>query len=344
MRAVLYRRFRETPRVENVPEPVVAGDAALVRVRATGVCRSDWHGWQGHDDDITLPHVPGHEFAGEVVAVGTDVRRWETGRRVTAPFVCACGDCPECLAGDHQVCRRQEQPGFTYWGSFADLVVVPRADVNLVRLPDDLAYDAAAGLGCRFTTSFRAVVHVGAVRAGEWLAVHGCGGVGLAAVAIGAAAGARVIAVDVGAGALELASALGAEVTIDASVADSAAAVTDVTDGGAHVSLDALGSPDTCVGSIRSLRRRGRHVQVGLLPPAAGRTDVPMDLVVARELAVLGSHGMAAHHYREVLALVSRGVLDPGRLVRRHVSLEEAGDALATMASSPGAGITVVRP
>lgn len=348
MRAVVFDAFQAAPQVRDVPDPRPAADAAIVRVAATGLCRSDWHAWQGHDPAIRLPHVPGHEFAGVVVAVGADVRACRPGDRITAPFVCACGQCPSCLAGDQQVCHRQRQPGFTYWGSFAEYVAVEHADVNVVRLPDDLDLDVGAALGCRFATAFRAVVTQGRVAAGQWVAVHGCGGLGLSVVMIAAAAGARVVAVDVAAPALDLARRCGAEVCLDARALDPAggvaAAVRDVTGGGAHLSLDALGSPATCVGSIESLRRRGRHVQVGLLPAAGGRPALPMELVIAHELELRGSHGMAAHAYPPLLDLVSAGTLRPGLLVTGAIGLDDAPAALAAMdAGSPG-GIRLIRP
>ena len=183
--------------VREVPDPVPAAHGVVVRVEATGLCRSDWHGWAGHDRTIALPHVPGHELAGTVAEAGPQVRGWQVGDRVTVPFVCACGTCRSCLAGDHQVCDRQTQPGFTGWGSFAELVALDHADVNLVALPDELDAVTAAALGCRFATAYRAVVQQGRVRPGDWVAVHGCGGVGLSAVMVAVAAGARVVAVDV---------------------------------------------------------------------------------------------------------------------------------------------------
>ena len=127
-------------------------------------------------------------------AVGSQVTGWRPGDRVAVPFICACGSCPQCRAGQQQVCPRQLQPGFSYWGSFAEYVAIPYAEVNLVRLPESIDFPVAATLGCRFATSYRAVTSVAAVRPGEWLAVFGCGGVGLSAVMIAAAAGARVIA------------------------------------------------------------------------------------------------------------------------------------------------------
>jgi alcohol dehydrogenase len=360
MRAVLFAEFGAVPQVREVPDPVPPAGAVVVRVEATGVCRSDWHALAGHDPDVVLPHVPGHEFAGTVHRLGAGVTGVQVGERVTAPFVYACGVCGPCRRGEQNVCLDQRQPGFTRWGSFAEYVVVERAAVNLIRLPDRVGFGAAAVLGCRFGTAFRAVTGVGAVRAGERVVVHGCGGVGLSAVMVAVAAGARVVAVDVAAGALELAARLGAEVTINAAdlgetaspattagpVEDGAlvAAVRDATDGGADLSLDALGSAATCAASIAGLRPRGRHVQVGLLPPALGLPAVPMHLVVAGELQVLGSHGLPAHAYPQLLSLIASGRMHPERLITGIIGLDQAGAVLAAMGDAPPTGITVVNP
>ncbi|MER7719984.1 zinc-dependent alcohol dehydrogenase family protein [Streptomyces flaveolus] len=345
MRAVVFERFAEPAEVREVDDPKPAPHGVVVRVEATGLCRSDWHGWQGHDPDITLPHVPGHELAGVVEAAGDRVTGWRPGDRVTVPFVCACGSCAACAAGDQQVCERQTQPGFTHWGSFARYVALDHADVNLVAVPEDMSYATAASLGCRFATAFRAVVQQGRVAAGEWVAVHGCGGVGLSAVMIAAASGARVVAVDVSPRALELARTFGAAACVDAGrTGDTAAAVRDLTGGGAHLSLDALGSPVTCAASVNGLRRRGRHVQVGLLPSPTGTTPVPMARAVALELELLGSHGMAAHTYAPMLELVRTGVLRPDLLVTSTIALDAVPAALEAMGTAPGAGVTVIEP
>ena len=345
MRAVVFEEFAGPATVREVPDPVAATHGAVVRVEATGLCRSDWHGWAGHDRTISLPHVPGHELAGVVEAVGEDVRGWRQGDRVTVPFVCACGACGQCASGNHQVCERQTQPGFTGWGSFAELVALDHADVNLVALPDAVDAVTAAALGCRVATAYRAVSAQGEVRPGQWVAVHGCGGVGLSAVMVAVAAGARVVAVDVSPTALDLARSMGAEVTVHAGDEDAVAVIREVTGGGAYVSLDTLGSEVTCVASIRCLRPRGRHVQVGLLPPDLGHPAVPMSRVIALELEIVGSHGMAAHDYGELLSLVASGRLRPDLLVTRRLRLDDAGPALAAM-GEPGypAGMTVVLP
>ena len=345
MRAVLYAEFGGPVSVQQVVEPVVAADGAVIRVEATGLCRSDWHGWVGHDPDIGLPHVPGHEFAGTLEAVGAAVTHWRPGDRVTVPFVCACGVCPRCLAGDHQVCDDQWQPGFSAWGSFAELVAIRRADLNLIRLPEAMDFVTAASLGCRFATSYRAVMTQGRVRPGEWVAVHGCGGIGLSAIQIAIAAGARVVAVEVSTGALQAAAALGAEVLLDGHQSGIADLVVGATDGGAHLSIDALGSVATCLASIGGLRKRGRHVQVGLMLADAATPPIPMDRVVARELEIVGSHGMAAHEYPEMLERIADGRLRPDRLVGRTIPLEMAPAALVAMgAPATGAGMTVILP
>ncbi|MGW5187913.1 zinc-dependent alcohol dehydrogenase family protein [Kribbella sp. NPDC004138] len=338
MRAVVVAEYGVLPEVRDVPEPSPAAGAVVLRVEATGLCRSDWHGWMGHDSDIVLPHVPGHELAGTIAAVGAGVTGWAVGDRVTTPFICACGSCEQCLAGDQQVCPNQLQPGFNYWGSFAEYVAVPYAAVNLVRLPDDMDFATAAGLGCRFATSFRAVHQVGKVVAGERVAIFGCGGVGLSAVMIAAALGAEVIAIDTNPAALELARTYGASQILEAS-ADTVSQLRDL--GGAHVTIDALGSSDIVQQALTALRPRGRHVQVGLLP-----NGVQLDVgrLIGQELSWLGSHGMPAHAYPEMLDLVAQGKLNPTQLITRTITLTETPAALAALSNGTPPGVTVITP
>jgi alcohol dehydrogenase len=346
MRAVVYSAYGQPPVVADVPEPVAPAGGAVLAVRASGVCRSDWHAWRGHDP-VPLPNTPGHELAGVVAEVGAGVTRWRPGDRVTVPFVCGCGVCEHCRAGQAQVCPHQTQPGFTGPGSFAERVVVHAADTNLVALPGAVDFVTAASLGCRYATAYRALtahglIAHGLIARGDWLAVHGCGGLGLSAVQIGVALGARVVAVDIAPAALALATGLGAAHAVDAAAdQDPAATIRDLTGGGAAVSVDALGSPATAAASVRSLRRRGRHVQAGLL--LDGPTPLPMDLVVARELSIHGSHGMAAADYPPLLALVADGTLRPGLLVHTVIGLDDAPAALAAMDHPPSApGMTVI--
>jgi D-arabinose 1-dehydrogenase-like Zn-dependent alcohol dehydrogenase len=344
VRAVVYSETGVLPTVVEVADPECPEDGVVVAVAASGICRSDWHAWRGHDP-VALPHIPGHEFAGTITAVGEDVSGWRVGDRVTVPFVLGCGRCEFCLAGDAQVCPDQQQPGFTLPGSFAERVAVPRAQANLVRLPDNVSFVAAASLGCRFATAFRAVVTHGRLQPGQWVAIHGCGGVGLSIVMIAKAMGAKIIAVDVSDRALDTAALLGADELVNGGeIQDVATEIRARTAGGAHIGIDAIGHPAIAAASICSLRRRGRHVQVGLLLGDAARTALPMDRVVAQELAILGSHGMPAVDYPAMLDLVATGALDLERLVTRRIPLDEAGAALAGMDVPAGPGMTIIEP
>jgi alcohol dehydrogenase len=344
MKAVVYEDFNAPLKLTTVPDPVPVEGGVVVRVLASGICRSDWHGWRGHDPDITsFPHVPGHELAGVVEEVGADVTRWTRGDRVTVPFCGGCGSCPECVAGNHHICDDQFVPGFKSWGSFAEYVAIGYADPNLVRLPDEIGDVAAASLGCRFSTSFRAIVAQGRTAPGEWVAVHGCGGIGLSAIMIAVARGAQVVAIDIDDTALALARELGASVTVNASEAvDVAGAVHEASGRGAHVSLDALGSAETFSNSLKCLRKRGRHVQVGLVVGDDYPPPLATDLVIARELEIYGSHGMQASHYDEMLEMIVSGRLDPTRIIGRTVSLEEAPAVLESMGASGDRGIAVI--
>jgi alcohol dehydrogenase len=343
MRAMYYEAFEQTPEIRTLPDPTPTPGGVVVKVEATGLCRSDWHGWMGHDPDIRLPHVPGHEFAGVVVAIGEAVRHFRLGQRVTVPFVSGCGHCPECRSGNQQVCEAQFQPGFTHWGSFAEYVAIDHADHNLVVLPEAIDFATAASLGCRYATSFRAVVDQGRVRGGEWVAVHGCGGVGLSAIQIAAALGANPVAVDIADDKLDFARSLGAVATVNArATSDVVGAIAEITGGGAHLSIDALGSQKTCVDSIACLRRRGRHVQVGLMLADHAEPRIPMGRVIARELEIYGSHGMQAWRYDALLEMIAAGKLAPERLIGRRIDLDAAVPILVGMDRATDIGIAVV--
>ena len=343
MKAVIYEKFGVAPTLQDLDDPAPEIHGVVIKVEASGVCRSDYSGWKGHDPVINLPHVPGHELAGVVEAVGRVVKNWKVGDRVTVPFVGGCGACPQCHTGNQQVCDNQFQPGFTHWGSFAQFVGVHNADLNLVGLPNDMDFATAASLGCRFVTSFRAVVDQGRVGPGQWIAVHGCGGVGLSAIMIARSMGARPIAIDVSAGSLDLAKSVGAEETINANdIEDVVDAIKQITNGGADVSVDALGIESTCVNSVRSLKKRGRHIQVGWMLGDASTPPIPMDLVMGNELEIIGSHGMQAHRYGIMLDMIKRGDLAPQKLIYEEINLEASIDTLANFDNINRTGISVI--
>lgn len=344
MKAAVFEAYRGPLEIRTVPDPDCPADGVVLKVEACGVCRSDHHGWSGVDPDVALPHVPGHEFAGTVIAVGPGCRMFRLGDRVTAPFILACGDCPDCRAGEPTICNHQHVVGFSGWGAFAEMLAVPRADFNLVKLPDSLGFAEAAAMGCRLTTAFRGLVDRAALQPGEWLAIHGCGGVGLSAVMIAQAMGAQVVAIDINDEALAKAKELGANVTLNPSaVGDTALAVREITGGGAHVAIDGLGITATIHNSVRSLRKLGRHVQIG--QPLGKHASPPMPLletVYARQISILGTRGIAASRFSALLGMIAAGRLDPARMITRRIGLSEAGAALMAMDGYTGVGVTVI--
>ena len=331
MKGWCYDAVGAAPSWGELPDPACPPDGVVVRVGATGICRSDWHAWRGHDP-VPLPMIPGHEFAGTVVQVGPLVTGLSVGARVTAPFVLGCGRCELCRSGQGQVCPDQDQPGFTIPGSFAELLALPRADFNVVPLPEQVDLVAGAALGCRFATAYRALVTHARVAPGQWVAVYGCGGLGLSAVQIAVALGARVVAVDPVPTAAARAADLGAEaVSTPSPTGDPVAEILDITGGGADVGLDAVGSAVVAGWSLAGLRRRGRHVQAGLVfAPAA----VALATVISRELEIYGSHGMPARDYPGLLELVAAGTLAPQQLIGRRIRLDEAGAVMTTSAEA----------
>ena len=343
MRATVYETFQGPLTIQNLPDPSPTPHGAVLRILASGVCRSDWHGWMGHDTDISLPHVPGHEFAGIVEAVGKETTTWKIGDRVTMPFMGVCGNCTQCTSGHHHLCNDTYQPGFKRWGSYAEFLSIDFADTNLVALPESISFSTAASLGCRFATSFRAVVSQGKVSAGQWVAIHGCGGIGLSAIMIAEAMGARTIAIDITNEKLDFAKTIGASLTLNVKETDDvASAIIELTKGGAHVSIDALGSTETCINSIKCLRKKGKHIQVGLMNGDDSESPIAMGPIIFKELEILGSFGMQFHKYPEMLAMIESKKLHPEKLIGRTISLEDSTSALSNMDSFEETGMAVI--
>ncbi len=341
MRAARLVDWRAPLGLVELPSPEPAPDGVVLKVLACGVCRSDWHAWTGADP-VDLPHVPGHEYCGEVIAVGRDVRRWRVGDRVIAPFILACGRCPECAAGHQTICNEQVVPGFTAPGAFAEEIAVRYADVNLTALPEAIAPDLAAALGCRITTAWHALTGRAALQAGEWLAVFGGGGVGTAALLLGRALGARVVVVDVVADKLDFARTLGADAVVDARAGDAAEMVREVTGGGADLSIEALGVEETTRAAMLSLRKLGRMVQVGMPAGAHREMRLPMDALYGGQLAVYGTRGMPSWRYPSLLSLIEGGHVDLTGLVTRRIALSDVSAELAAFDAPAPPGVAVV--
>jgi alcohol dehydrogenase len=341
MKAAIYSMFNGAIEVRQVDDPVLTDTEAIIEVKASGICRSDWHGWKGHDPDIQLPHVPGHEFSGIVKEVGSKVTLFQSGDRVTVPFCCGCSTCPQCMKGNQHICDRHFQPGFTHWGSFAQYVQIKNADFNLVRLPSSIDFVSAAGLGCRFITAFHGIVNQGRVDNSMFVAIHGCGGVGLSAIMIAAVYGAKVIAIDINEENLQKAKSFGAEYTINACREEVVEKVRDITNGGADLSMDALGSHETSTNSINCLAKKGKHIQVGILGSDNTIIVSTADLI-AKEIELIGSHGMPLANYKTIFDLITNKKIDLSLLIDRKVKLEDVDQELLNMDTYSNSGMVII--
>ena len=342
MRAARLITYRQPLELTTVTDPEPAEDGVVVRVLACGVCRSDWHAWTGSDPDVILPMTPGHEYCGEIVAKGARVTRWNIGDKVIAPFILACGQCSDCAQGHQTICSDQVVPGFTCDGAFAEYIAVAHADANLTALPETLAPEIAAALGCRVTTAWQALVGRAQLQGGEWLAVFGGGGVGISTLLLGKALGARVVVVDIDDDKLAYAKQLGADAVVNAAIDDAPVVVKDVTGGGAHVAIEALGIEATTVASMKSLRKLGRMVQIGMPAGPHSNMSLPMDALYSGQLAVFGTRGMPSWRYPSLLSLISGGSVDLSPLVTRKITLSQASDELAAFDHPAPPGVAVI--
>ena len=340
MRAAVLREYNAPLSIETVPDPACPDDGVVLEVLACGVCRSDWHGWVGEHPRVKPGQIGGHEYCGEVVAAGPNAQ-YAVGDRLIAPFILACGTCPQCRSGESNTCLDQRLPGFIEPGAFAEYVAVPR-DHNLARLPDDMSPTLAAALGCRVTTAWHALTGRAALQPGEWLAVHGTGGIGLAAMLLGRALGARVIVSDIVDEKLEHASLLGADAAVNATDGQSAAKIREITGGGAHVSVEALGFPVTVAASLECLRPLGRHVQVGMPVGHHAVQEVNLNAVYMGNLALFGTRGMPAHRYPSLLSLIAGGHVDLSPIVAREVALSDTSAELAAFNGPTPPGVAVI--
>jgi D-arabinose 1-dehydrogenase-like Zn-dependent alcohol dehydrogenase len=342
MKALVFEEIGKPMVVrKDWPEPKCPPDGAIVRVEGSGICRSDWHLWQGDWGWIgfkpRLPAILGHEFAGVIEEVGKDVKNLKPGARVVVPLAQGCGVCDDCRTGYSNHCMRGGMTGYAQYG------VLSHADFNYAPLPDEIDFVEASSMGCRYVTAFHGLLDQGHVKADESVVIYGCGGVGLSAVQIASALGARVIAVDLDDRKLELAKQVGADDVVNGKKTDPVNAVIELTNGGADVSVDALGIATTCRNAVASLRKRGRHIQIGLTTQQEkGEVALPIDQIVFREIQLVGSLAIQSFRYPALLSMVQRGRLAPRKLITETIPIEKAFGVLEQMSKFENVGISVI--
>lgn len=339
MRAAVVRDFNEDLSIETVPDPECPEDGVVLSVASCGVCRSDYHGWTGTHPKVQNGSILGHEYCGTVVEAGPQAQH-KVGDRLIAPFILGCGKCQACHTGVSNTCAQQIVPGFGTPGAYAEFVAVP-FDHNLVYLPDSLSPALAAGLGCRVTTAWHALTDRAHVQAGEWVAVHGTGGIGLSVLLLAKMLGAQVVVVDIVDEKLEHAVAHGADATVNAAKVNAAEAIRDITNGGAQVSIEALGIETTTNASVECLATLGRHVHVGM-PSGDGMMTVNMRAIYTKQLAFYGTRGMPSWKYPSLLGMIERGDVDISPMVAREVALSEASGELRAMNGPTPPGTAVI--
>ncbi len=339
MRAAVVRDFNEDLSLEMVADPSCPDNGVVLEVAACGVCRSDYHGWVGGHPKVQSGSILGHEYCGTVVAAGANAQH-KIGDRLIAPFILGCGHCPECNTGVSNACKNAIVPGFGAPGAYAEYVAVP-FDHNLVHLPETLSPALAAGLGCRVTTAWHALTDRANVKAGEWVAIHGTGGIGLSALLLAKMLGARVVVVDVVEDKLTHAKSLGADAAVNAASVDAATTIQDITGGGAQVSIEALGIEQTTNASVECLATLGRHVHVGM-PAGDGMMQVNMRAIYMKQVAFFGTRGMPAWKYPSLLDMIERGAVDLSPIVAREISLSGASTELRAMCGPTPPGTAVI--
>ncbi|MDE1819770.1 MAG: zinc-binding dehydrogenase [Euryarchaeota archaeon] len=339
MRAAVFSGSGEPLALTNVPDPSPGPGEVLVKVAGCGLCHTDLHYL---DHGVATAHPPplilGHEISGTVVGHGAGVEGPKAGSRVLLPAVLPCGACSLCRTGRGNICPKMRMFGNHIDGGFAELVVAPAHEV--IPLPADVPLVRGSIIADAISTPYHAVVNRAAVRAGEWVVVVGCGGVGINAVQIASATGAQVIAVDLARQKLDIASKVGAAETLDASrVPDLGKAVRAITGEGADVAFEAVGTPRTVGSAISTLRRGGRLCLIGY---SAENAPMPLNKIMFLEYTIMGSLGCRPVDYPKVIDLVRRGKVQLDPVISSEIPLERIEEGLGRLRRGEGLRTIVV--
>ena len=358
--AVLYETNQALEIRELEQEPPKAGEVR-VRVGAAGVCASDRHVMKG-TSLLPLPVVLGHEAAGTVEEVGEGVVRLKPGDRCILSFVSNCGHCRTCRVGLPNICETNLETGPSQYdgttrlhdgdtgvyqmgklGAFAESMVIPQQACQPV--PDEVPFPVGALIGCRVTTGVGAVINSPAAAAGMSVAVFGCGGVGLNVIQGARLMGAsRIIAVDIYDHKLEFSYRFGATDTVNSREVDPVEAIRDLTGDGVDMALDSFGAPDVVAGAVRSLRRGGTAISVGLAPVGATAPIDVVDMIRSQKTLVGSYYGSASPHetFGKLVDYYLKGKIDLDSMITRTYSLEQVNEGFDAIAQGEdGVGVIV---
>ena len=331
----------EPLRVEEVPMPAAGPGQVLVRVTACGICGSDMHFIEGRAPVAATPITLGHEPAGVVVETGAGVADIAPGQRVVVRPGAGCGRCSACASGRDSLCERTRVLGMHVDGGLAEYLAADGS--SIIPVPDGVPLEQAAIISDAVATPYHALVERGALRAGESVAVFGCGGLGAHAVQLARLAGAAtVIAVDVRASALDRARRAGADIAINAAEERPSRRIRELV-GCIDLALECVGRADTISEAVKSLRRGGRAVVVGMGADAIQLP--PPNVFTWSEHALIGSFGSSAEHVRRLLGMAASGRLDLSASVTALLPLHEVNAGLDLLRAPGGdAGRVVVQP
>ncbi|MBV1918366.1 MAG: Zn-dependent alcohol dehydrogenase [Sphingomonadaceae bacterium] len=358
MKAAVLREIQQPLTIEDVELDAPRPDEVRIRVVGSGLCHSDYHSISG--DLLTpMPAVLGHEAAGVVEAVGSDVSEFKPGDEVVSCTSMYCGHCRDCQTGHNNVCgnnpksRAEDLPSritrgkeaisqFAGLGGFAEEMLIHRT--GLTKIPEGMPLDRAALLGCAVLTGVGAALNRGAVSPGSTVVVIGCGGVGLNVIQGARLAGAaRIIAVDLNERKFDLARTFGATDCVKGGP-DAVAEVREMTGGGADYSFEVIGLPSTQEQALMMLRRRGVFTVVGMAPSGSS-FSVPGVMVMAMELEVRGSL-MGSAPFQQAIPnyaqLYLNGKLKLDELVSQRIKLEDINDGYDNMIAGDVARSVIV--
>jgi len=326
MRAVVITNYGGSLQATRRPIPRPGPGEVLVRVRASGLCSTDLHLLSGRQPLGALPRIVGHELAGDVVELGDGVTQWRTGERVTAAIDVTCGHCRHCLRGATQLCRAMQRIGFERDGGHADYVAVPAA--NLVALPDEMAYEAAAILPDAVACMYHSLIHQGGVGLGQRILILGVGGLGIHGVQIARSAGAAVLATSRQPQRVALAERYGA-VGVNTADEPLEPAVARFTNGeGVDVVVDNIGSRASVRQGLSVLRPGGKFLVIAYLDESF---EVPSIPLFKTEQQIIGCRGSTRQDLIDVVRLVRTGQVTP--VLGASYPLEQIGDAVARLES-----------